>query len=776
MPTELPRQAAVATTAATATSVPEPHGTRLRILDVTGNPMPGSEYFHGSLPHASQTGLLECEAWRERWHPTDAWLTNCTRLVADADGHVTSYTTDTPYLYVARDGGRLAFWGWPFPDELRFVPERVCTVTVVDQEGKPVADAAVVLRNGRTSKEPILGVTDANGRCRIGHLECLQSTDWRDWRHADGHRLGIRGLGLRGSDVTLDAESPPEQLTVVLPPTGTIAVELLDPRGTRLASPVPVRLLGHDEEEVSEYTRPNGAVGFGHCAVNLPLTIENARGRQVAGPRGSGDRLVVQLGLPDLEPGGFVFTGRALTAGGDPLAHCELRTTFEYGRLGAKATTTADGRFVFVHEPEQGNELAACCAVVACNWRDGTGLVETRGALVQLPEPLLPGQHDLGDVRLVDAVVMVRGRVRGVGGATAIDVSPDYYSSGIDVRQQEDGRFEVRALPHRGRASLDVQARGYARQRVVTELPGADLDIVLQPQGACQVIATLDPGLAEFYESLRSDFVDAIGTRFRRQGDGNGQEWRCTASLPPGVYRCELRTLVDPAPLATVAGVVVAAGEGAPEIVRFDLRNRLRACRLSWVDAAGAPLHIDFAYVYSPRLVEVVDGARVWDCMRSDATGCTLLGTGAMLDVVVEADGVTGRHVGPLGNTKVRVLPTPTVAFHIPDLPGAPEGTEWKVRAVASAGDAETKLRFRGHLHVRPDSFTFGDVDAAGRGRIHLLPNSRYQIELLLSPNDESTRRFHALDATSGEVATGATPPGELVFRFDPQKVQAAIR
>jgi len=751
-------------------------GTRLRIADADGRPLPGAEYFHGALPRGSQTGLLASEACRERWHPTDAWLGTCTKLRADAGGYVTSYTTDVPYLYVARDHDRLAFWGWPFRDELQFVSERTCTVRVVDPTGAPIAGAAVVLRNGRrSSDEPILGITDGNGTCVVRHLERLASEEWRS---GEGHRLGVRGLGLRHADVAVDAQEIPERLTLTLPPCGTIAVELVDSHGNRLATPEPVRLFVDDteekEEELTEYVRASHLIGFGHCAVGQPFVVGGKRGRRCAGPAGAGDRVVVRLSLTDLEPGGFVFTGRALASDGRPLASCALRPIDEYSHPGREFTTTGDGRFLFARPADAARKLAEFLGIVQCEWREHCGLVEIRGVPVQLPDPLVPGHIELGDVRLQDSVLRVRGQVRGDGPVAEFDIRGDYYSDGLDIRRHAAGRFEIHALPHRKQASLDVHAPGYAVQQVTTPLPGPDLDIALAACGSCEVIATLAAGTDDHREWLRIDFVDAAGRRWRRDGYTAGAEWHCSTSLPPGSYHCEARIITEDSPIATVGPLVVVAGKDTAPL-RVDLSGHLRTCQLSWVDAAGEPVELSFEYVYCPRLVDTVAGRPAWDVARGNGTGCTVLGTGGTIDVVVESESFTGRYTGPLTDARVLMQPVPTIPFHIPDLPAAPPSTEWTIRAVSCGGQAETRMRFRSHLSLRPNAFTFGDVDADGRGRIALLPNSSYAIELLLCPSDESTRRFRALDAAQ-EVAIGASLPARLVFQFDRREVDAAIR
>jgi hypothetical protein len=249
---------------------PEPPGTRLRIVDPNGKPLPGAEYFQAAMPYGSERGRLESAAWWARWEP-EAWLAeHGTRSVADAAGMVSTRTTDVPRLYVARHDGGLAFWGFPFPDELQVLPEQTCAVRVVDTAGRPVPDAAVVLRNDDapgTSRSPIVGLTDANGECRVRHLQRLRDARSRD----EVHRLGVRGLGLRSGDVTIDPLHLPDRVTITVPPCALLAVELLDPAARRYTAPQGVLLISDQGEQLLEYTREHGPIDFGHCAVGARL-------------------------------------------------------------------------------------------------------------------------------------------------------------------------------------------------------------------------------------------------------------------------------------------------------------------------------------------------------------------------------------------------------------------------------------------------------------------------------------------------------------------------
>ncbi|MEO6594684.1 MAG: hypothetical protein ABIP94_08010 [Planctomycetota bacterium] len=482
------RRELVAVADPVAAARPEPafetsHSLRLRIVDERGAPLPGAEYFEGTVPASSTAGLSEREAWQQGWHP-DTWLTErCSSAVADDGGYVDAHTTDVPRLYVARHGGRLAFWDFPFEPELRFAADRTCKVTVVDFVGQVVAGAVVTLRNLQNSREPVVGVTDAHGVCLVSHLQRLHP-DQRDLGYLP--RFGVRGLGLRSSDVAFDPALPPEELTLTLPPCGSVSIELLDPSGARLTSPDPVALLGPDGERLCEYTRAVGPVEFGLCAVGLQLAVTTPENHHFAGPSSAAERLVESLRLTDLEPGGYVITGRAWGADGTPLADTKLHAKSALYAFVGMTTSAAAGRFVFVFASESRTRLIGSdgFGIVQCAFVDHIGLVERRGTIVHLADSLRPGIHDVGDVVLRDAIVLARGRVRGAAGPlSGAYLQPSYYGAGLEPVMQAHGRFEVRGLPTWPRIQLEARAKGHVSKEIVQAVPCAELDIVLEPGG-----------------------------------------------------------------------------------------------------------------------------------------------------------------------------------------------------------------------------------------------------------------------------------------------------
>jgi hypothetical protein len=565
-------------------------------------------------------------------------------------------------------------------------------------------------------------------------------------------------------------------VTIVLPPHGMLAAELVDARGERLGSPQPVVLhalaaggSGGRLERLAEFTLASGPVEIDRCALGQTLAITTADGRRVAGPVGAGERRVLTLTLDDLAPGGFVFTGRALAADGAPLANVPLRT-----HAGAACTTTVDGRFVFPHPADKGSDLAG--RVVIRQYETGRGDAsswERRGARVELPDPLPRGHLDLGDVRFVDAALQVRGRVRGDGPLHGLAVVPAYESEGLRIDVRADGTFEVWALPSRRNATLEVHADEHVSRSVETALPGPELDVALQGAGECTVVATIDPELAEAAASLRAEFVDDAGTRIEQCGEIVDEQWRCSARLPAGSYRCELTASLRESPFA-VAPVVTVPPRGAAAPVSFDLRGRVQACRLALSDAAGEPLDVE-GDVWRATSLRRVDGESRAVAMRFTSS-IRLLGTGEPLDVVIDAGARTGRHVGPFADATVHLSPRPGVAFHVSRLPPAPELTRWVVRAMARAGEAAIRLDYGTEVDARAASWELADVDAAGNGTIALEPRSRYAFELVLRGDHRSPRGTRALPPISGEVAIGAKLPESLTLRFDPEQVRAAAR
>jgi hypothetical protein len=341
-----------------------------------------------------------------------------------------------------------------------------------------------------------------------------------------------------------------------------------------------------------------------------------------------------------------------------------------------------------------------------------------------------------------------------------------------------DGTFEVWGVPGRDVARLEVCAPDHLRKSIDTPLPGPDLDIVLHVEGECRITATLDPRISELgyvRDVLLAEFVAANGERIRRAGELEGQRWTCEARVPAGTHRLELTTRFCPSPVAAAERVVVPA-RAASAPLTFDLRQTTRVCRLTWVDAANQPLEVDSALVCSTSATSVRDGERCMRAVYGEASGITLLGLGDALDLIVESDLLIGRYVGPFADAQVRLQAPPAVAFHVADLPPAPSGTSWSIRAIASSGGAAVKLLIDGEPYPCALGFVFGAVDAGGSGTIPLAPSSRYAFDLLLSAEDHRKRRTRVIAAISGEVDIGAQLPDSLTLRFDPEQLRAAVR
>jgi hypothetical protein len=746
---------------------------RLRIVDADGRPLPGAEYFTGPLPEGSANGLLESEAWRERWHP-DAWLTQrCTRTVADADGFVRTMVTDVGWLYVARHEGRLAFWGWPFPDELQVLPEPSCVVRVVDTTGAPVPDAAVVLRDDDepgTSKTPILGLTDANGECRVRHLQRLQGPRVRD----DVHRLGVRGLGLRSADVRIDPERIPERVTITVPPCAPLAVELVDPLGRRYASAWPSLLLAADGEELQEFVRTTESVEFGHCAVGAVLRAATPRGVRLLGPPAARAHHLLRVPLAALEPEGLVFTGVARRADGTPLAGVTLAAG-ELERLGmADATTAADGRFALAVGGPQSTQLSDRLWIVQIEAERGRQGTERRSASLPIPALREPGVLDLGDVHLADAVLAVRGRVRGPAGSVpGTRVESHWFSRGVDVRCADDGAFEVWALRERRTVSLEFSAPGHVDDGRRIELPAAELDVVLQPEGACRIDVTVDEHVVPHHGSMYAELVDGHGERQRAHGSVRENVLQYEFRVLPGAYRCEVRSPFQAAPLATLEPVVARAGGDAP-VAAIDLRGKLHAGRLDCVDERGGEALMAFAFAYSPAARRTVGERVVVETGDVVAPWLDVVASGP-ITLVVESAERFGTFEGLPANGSVRMSPWPQTTVHVLGLPPAPPRARWRLEATAESGDAAMQLRAAHGTRQRHLASVQGELGADGNVRLRLLASSRYRLQLDLVAEGASGDAIETTVATT-MLDVPSPLPAVLTLQLDAAALRAAVR
>jgi len=766
-------------------------GKNLRIVDEHGAPVPGAEYFEGPWPYHSYGGLSVQAAMQELWRP-DVWLTTkCTRQIADADGWVQCRPSDTPWLGVARHGdrqGRGIRWGEP--NELPLLPPKPCRVVVVGASGAPIEGASVIVRlDDYGDHDVIVGVTDAAGECLAADLDWLARDRWLG-SPLSTWRFGVRGLGLRASEVPFDVADPPGQVRLQLPPCGMVAIEVRGPDGARTASAEPV-VLGTDHEElldayefVEEYAQASGPVDVGLVACDAQLVASNCRlydgvpngTRRFRGPSVDGERIVLTLDPLSLRPGGRMLTGRVVFEDSRPAANVTIRVRGA-DRSRFEVTTNDAGRFFLTVDKEDLEFLSAGSLQVVQIAGRGADRPR-RAARCAVPDLRHAELGDVGDVVLLEPRLLVRGVVRRGG---AID-RPAIESirtdvAGARVTWNERGEFEVHGATRRAKVRIDVAAEGCRGEERWVAVGSLDYVVEVEDavaDGAVLIRVLVDAGVLGRGLSDRLRF-ELVGDAALLGRDGTIEEegaWLSALTAPAGIYELRVLSFLDVSPIAVERSLVVRSGERAEVVV--DLRGRLRSMRVEWSAVGGDRDRPRDATVIA-NAVRTEGGQRWRDVLEVADDHCVLLGVAGPVDLSVVTDVGVGHYRGPLADCAITLEPIVEVPFEVPDLPAAPPDAEWTVRLVSTGGEADIGWRSETDTESSDAGFLLCDVGANGRGTIPIATNTTYEVELLFCP-DESVRPFVALPAIPPELVVGDALPEKLVFRFAPEAMQSAAR
>ncbi|MCY3003774.1 MAG: carboxypeptidase-like regulatory domain-containing protein [Planctomycetota bacterium] len=216
-----------------------------------------------------------------------------------------------------------------FPCLLPLEADWSITARVVEESGEPVAGARVALRVGvgaRVGWEHAQARTDAAGLARLHHVPAILA---RAWDHSYRHAIALAEPLVSPVEVPLDLASPPrELLTLVMPPTGEVFLQV---EGATPASFASLTLLPTQAPEgecgagVPTGTRElvDGQVlfpfvGLGHDVLphtSMPGMRVHLSAR-APGPTRAGERVTVRVSSAEDE---FLLRGRLVHASGKPL-------------------------------------------------------------------------------------------------------------------------------------------------------------------------------------------------------------------------------------------------------------------------------------------------------------------------------------------------------------------------------------------------------------------------------------------------------------------------
>lgn len=492
-------------------------------------------------------------------------------------------------------------------------------VLVVDERRAPVGGIPVAYRalSRGTGHSLAEAVTGPDGLARLPHLQ-------EEIARAGSERQHVVALGLPLEptvQVEFDPGTPPDEpLLLVLPATGTVEVEVLDPAGAPFPDGLQVALqkqmppeqrarysqqgmihqsyLGMRWVEVRDGIARFELVGLGltlECGADFERTME-MQSITAPGPVRAGE--TVRLTLQQTQRHA-AFTGRLIGADGAALAsqYVHWRT---YGAGSPRRVshgsirTGADGSF---RVPCNTASIAQRVGVLAFTLQQ-TG-TQLDLAFATLPNPLPTQDHDLG-VIAAGTPVFVAGRALAPDGGPALGAygsvealaPPQDGTAGFLADLQwsadESGRFVITGPLPAGRYRL----QGSVSKRPEWKLPpiefeagAADLELRFTTATSVRGRLVADAGIE--LENF------SVGLAFARTGKDRSA-WNVNARadgsfvIQPRAEGGAKLTVTTPMgePVLERDDVIVAAG-AALDLGDLDLRGRLQRTQLALIGAHG---------------------------------------------------------------------------------------------------------------------------------------------------------------------------------------------
>lgn len=660
--------------------------------------------------------------------------------------------------------------------------DRTLTVRAIDDGGRPVAGANIVLRWSVTNADGSvdrygenLGVTGADG---LAHL-----------RHFQNHRVPasaalVAGLFGGGSDpVAFEMDPFPEQpIDLRLPLFGSLELMLLDTDGRPWPTPpgharVHVRTVG---DSTSDQPNPPQFDEHGQATVTPVLCgmefIVRVFGganfdRNVVGPQRAGERVPVELRLPADAP---LLIARVIDAGGVPVGGT---VTLEYGGTPFTTTTAANGQLRIALPSKLLGSVRTIILIRYDDRHQPTG----EKATVEMRTSLVPGINDLGDLRLQGTPLLVGGRVEWPDGSAVEPPetrfertrrnSADRWEDAADLRTEfpGDGRFVARGAADGRRWRARVEGN-FVPQTL--EFTAGTEDLVIRVEKGAIAIAhfLFDEGAPWQdlqYRLLSTTYeADPLDPDSAQRGRGmprqeNGRVTCGWGTLAAGTYRLTVECPgVGPPLVDLIVDVPRGAPATDPRLANIDLRGRLRKLTVSVTDATGVPLRgLRDAGV---RIKGPDDPRAEWYGRALDAEGRVALTAHRPVDLLVHAAGFLTREVSAVfADTIVALDAAPRVRVRLAT--PLPEGTTARLDCWPQGKRASPHEQF---LHRRMT------LDADGTAEI--VPGSDRPLELSLLLRRGRKSAPVALQAAT--LDPRAVPRGQVVeLRIEPESQRQAI-
>ncbi len=495
-------------------------------------------------------------------------------------------------------------------------------VRVLDFQSRPVAGAGVFARilpeQQDAPRGQQVGTTDEDGVVRVQDVAILLADTASTGVEFD---CPIPGLAIERQRI--DARSPPPEIVLRLPPSGSIVIRAQQADGTPLplhSIDKPGVMLTHDREDEGapaerKYTLrqtldESATVTFPHVELGAEFLIvaPSFGWRPCAGPRRPGETVEVVLRH---EPDTCYVTGRLLDAEDNPVAGAPLVVTCTHGggSTPATGTTDAEGRFRLWTTAGLAGEEVHLVAGPSSRSRRLAGTWST--ALD--PRVLVPGDNDLGEVRMRGPEILAAGTVTLDGAApgsatvriTVERLLDDRWQSDPDSRATVDaeGAFSISgpAVPDQHLRLRITSADALPIEPVECTAGTTDLRVELSSGGTVTATFLVDESVP--YRSFRyrlrgSGELDRLqqvvqdreelrsAENLRPAGDGRvSMTWK---ALPPGTRTLSVVAPGQSQPIVAVEGLDVANGLCEDRrLDGIDLRGLVREVLLSVLDSNG---------------------------------------------------------------------------------------------------------------------------------------------------------------------------------------------
>jgi hypothetical protein len=484
--------------------------------------------------------------------------------------------------------------------------------------------------------------------------------------------------------------------TLTMPPTGQVRVTVVDSRGERYQGTGQVRVFSNADQaslalrtSSSTESVTDGIAEFPFVALGSPLEItflaegsNNQDRAHIDSPQRAGEWVETTLIHADrptltgvlLDPDGVLLRDQSLSI--------SLTTKSEKGgssRIGTSLSTDSEGRFRYELRESSGQGYIKSRAFGLKTNLEKFGKCRLEQTL---PNEILAGDFDLGELTLLREPFLIAGRVldlQGVPiaqasvqifGASDLDIrarmffrgagSRNIMMSGIGDRTDLEGNFRLQGeMEQSDSLQVEISAKGYETLRQPVSLGSEGLEFRLNPASVLigsvllaegirpsTLQITVSAGEKDEFITLRSS-SGSTAHELRFEGKAN-----TTYVLKIATRHDEV--IFESAPFQLQPGIETRP----PELQPLDLRDVLRSITIRAQDSAGVSLA---ASVYAQ------SSDQSWSGEQGGPEGVTFLLNNPIANLYVQAEGYAGQMLENVSSDQMVTLqPGMEITLQIP--------------------------------------------------------------------------------------------------------------